>query len=134
MENTQTMEETQQTCPEAGSFCWNELLARDSNAAAQFYSRLFGWTAVPFPGETPYTLFKADDRQVAGLMTCPDEQIGPRWLSYVLVEDVDASAKKAGDLGAAILMEPTDIPSVGRIAVFQDPQGAPLGIFQPAEK
>jgi predicted enzyme related to lactoylglutathione lyase len=66
-------------------------------------------------------------------MARPSPQAPPHWLAYVMVESVDASAKKAGDLGAKILMPPTDIPTVGRIAVFQDPEGAPLGVFQPAK-
>jgi predicted enzyme related to lactoylglutathione lyase len=39
----------------------------------------------------------------------------------------------ATELGAKILMPAMDIPTVGRIAIFQDPQGATLGIFQPAK-
>ena len=55
------------------------------------------------------------------------------WLAYVKVENVDATAHKATDLGAKIFMPAIDIPTVGRIAIFQDPQGATLGIFQPAK-
>jgi predicted enzyme related to lactoylglutathione lyase len=50
-----------------------------------------------------------------------------------MVESVDASARKAAELGAKTLMPPMDIPTVGRIAVIQDPEGAPLGMFQPAK-
>jgi predicted enzyme related to lactoylglutathione lyase len=31
-------------------------------------------------------------------------------------------------------MPPLDIPDVGKIAVFLDPQGAALGIIQPIDK
>lgn len=123
--------ETQQTCPEAGTFCWNELMTSDTNAAAKFYTGLFGWKAEPFPGDIPYTLFNLNGRQVAGLMARPDEQMEPRWLNYITVENTDEVAAKAKRLGATILLEPKDIPNVGRIAVIQDPQGAPFGIFQP---
>jgi uncharacterized protein len=134
MESNLATAESQQTCPEPGAFCWNELLASDTDAAARFYSRLFGWKTEAFPGGMPYTLFKVDGRQVAGLMARPDQQMPPQWIAYVRVEDVDASAKKARELGAKVCLEPKDIPMVGRIAVIQDPQGAPVGIFQPAEK
>ena len=53
------------------------------------------------------------------------------WLPYVIVKDVDASLKKAKKMGAEICMEPFDIPTVGRIAVFTDPQGAAIGIIAP---
>ena len=71
---------------------------------------------------------------LAGLMGRPDQQVQPQWLAYVRVGDVDATARKAKELGATICLEPKDIPSVGRIAVIQDPQGAALGFFKPAEQ
>jgi uncharacterized protein len=46
------------------------------------------------------------------------------WMCYVTVNDVDAVAKNAQELGGKILMGPQDIPTVGRFCVIQDPQGA----------
>ena len=126
---------SQQACPESGEFCWNELLASDTGVAAKFYTQLFGWKTEAFTGGgVPYTLLKQDGKQVGGLMARPNEQAPPQWLPYVAVESVDTSVKKAGDLGAKVLMPPMDIPTVGRIAVFLDPQGAALGVFQPVKK
>jgi hypothetical protein len=48
----------------------------------------------------------------------------PVWGTYVTVDDVDQTAKTAEKLGGKILMPPTDIPTVGRFCVIQDPQGA----------
>jgi len=42
----------------------------------------------------------------------------------------NASAAKAGELGAKTFVPPTDIPDVGRFAVFADPTGAALAIIQ----
>lgn len=56
------------------------------------------------------------------------------WLGYVLVADCDASAKRAEELGGKICLPPKDIPTVGRIAIFTDPQGAVLGLFQPVQR
>jgi predicted enzyme related to lactoylglutathione lyase len=53
------------------------------------------------------------------------------WLTYVGVEDVDASAKKATELGGKILMPPTTVPDMLRFAVATDPQGATFGMLQP---
>jgi predicted enzyme related to lactoylglutathione lyase len=126
--------EGQGNCPQTGSFCWNELLASDTAGAAKFYGQLFGWQAVEFPGPMKYSLLKQDGRDIGGLMQRPMENVPPHWLAYVKVENVDASFKKATTLGAKTLMPPMDIPDIGRIAVFQDPQGAALGIFQPAKE
>ena len=128
--NTATAEE-QQSCMKPGAFCWNEMIGRNTEASAKFYSGLFGWKSEPFHGDVPYTIFKSNGQPVAGLMACPDSQMAPQWLAYVMVEDVDASVKKAANLGAKIMLEPKDIPTVGRIAVIQDPQGAEIGVFRP---
>jgi predicted enzyme related to lactoylglutathione lyase len=48
------------------------------------------------------------------------------WGIYVTVEDVDATAKLAGQMGAKVIVPPMDIPNVGRFCTFQDPQGAYL--------
>jgi predicted enzyme related to lactoylglutathione lyase len=122
----------EQACAETGTFCWNELLAINPSNAGKFYTQLFGWKTESMPGGKDYTLFKQGGQMVGGLMARCNEQAPPHWLAYVRVENVDACSKKAGELGAKVLMAPTDIPTVGRIAVFQDPEGAPLGIFQPA--
>ena len=52
------------------------------------------------------------------------------WLAYIGSPDVDATAKQAERAGAKVLMPPTDIPTVGRFAIVQDPQGAVFGILQ----
>ncbi len=66
------------------------------------------------------------------MMRCPQPGLPTHWLAYVTVEAVDAAAGSAKKLGAKIVVEPRDIPEVGRIAVFVDPQGAALGLFKPA--
>jgi len=78
-----------------------------------------------------YTMAQKGDERAAGMMAMPKEAEGapPHWGSYVTVEDVDASAKKAKDLGATIIVPPTDIPGVGRFCLFQDPQGATLSMI-----
>jgi hypothetical protein len=48
----------------------------------------------------------------------------PMWGAYVTVDDVDLTARTAEQLGARLLVPPTDIPNVGRFCVIQDPQGA----------
>lgn len=117
-------------CPNPGEFSWNELVTQDVKGSKEFYSSLFGWKAEAFKGE--YTLFKKGDTMAGGMMQCPQKGLPTHWLAYVTVEDVDTTATSAKKLGAKIVVEPMDIPEVGRIAVFVDPQGAALGVFKPA--
>jgi predicted enzyme related to lactoylglutathione lyase len=64
-------------------------------------------------------------------MTLPDASMQPRWQPYVAVADPDATTAKAKELGATALVEPMDVPKVGRIGVLRDPQGATFGIIKP---
>ena len=57
------------------------------------------------------------------------EGVPPHWGTYVTVEDVDATVKKAEELGAQVLMGPQDI-EVGRIATIRDPQGAAINVIK----
>ena len=118
-------------CPKAGEFAWNELVTQDVDASKKFYSGLFGWKPEAFGGPADYTLFKQGEAMVGGLMKCPQQGLPTHWLAYVTVDDVDATANKAKSLGANVVVEPMDIPTVGRIAVLVDPQGASIGLFKP---
>jgi hypothetical protein len=73
-----------------------------------------------------YTVVKAGATEVGGIMPMPPQASGtpPHWGTYVTVQDVDATARRAEALGAKICIPPTDIPNVGRFCTFQDPQGA----------
>jgi len=52
------------------------------------------------------------------------------WLSYVSVDDVDASAARARELGAQLLAEPFDVMEHGRMSLVQDPTGALFALWQ----
>jgi predicted enzyme related to lactoylglutathione lyase len=122
---------TEITKYEAGMFCWIELATSDWNAARDYYTSLFGWTANPMPmgpDQPPYVMLEKNGKQVGALYE--NKKIPPNWLSYVNVESVDDTAKTAKDLGANLLQEPFDVMDVGRMAVMQDGQGARLAVWQ----
>lgn len=122
--------------PGAGVFVWHELASLDVEASKRFYSGLFGWTTheMPVSGGETYTLFHRGGADIAGCMASQGHGRAspPMWLLYVAVEDVDASASKARSLGAQFVVEPTDIPGIGRFSVLMDPKGASFGLFKPA--
>jgi uncharacterized protein len=114
-----------------GTFCWADLGAADTGAAAAFYGALFGWGHEPVL-DGGYAMFRLDGHNVAGLYQPPEDQRPPGWLSYPSVQDADATAARARELGGTVLLEPHDV-GVGRGAFLQDPQGAVLGIWQPGD-
>jgi len=115
-----------------GAFSWAELATTDVEGAKKFYTSLLGWTTELAPVEgMSYTLAKAGDERVAGIMStkCQGGEISPQWAVYITVDDVDATASKAVELGGKILMPPTDIPNVGRFAALADPQGVMFSVI-----
>jgi hypothetical protein len=118
----------------AGTFSWFECGTKDAAKAKPFYTQLFGWNAVDMPmpgGGGTYTILKAGNEDVAGLyqMSGPHfEGVPSHWLTYVAVDDVDATAKRVVTLGGKLMAEPMDIPNVGRMAVLQDPTSAVIAI------
>jgi predicted enzyme related to lactoylglutathione lyase len=122
----------------AGAFCWDELLTTDPARAGAFYTAIFGWTPIEVDmGELgTYTLFRrggAEGRDAAGMLRMPPEAGGPpAWLSYVLVDDVDVSARRVQELGGRLYVEPRDIPGIGRFSVAADPTGAAFALYRKA--
>ena len=120
-----------------GDFSWCELLTRDVDASKKFYKELLGWTMKDAPMEnSAYTILKANGRPVGGIMKMPP-QVPPEapnhWGIYVTVDDVDAVAQKAKELGAKILVPPMASPDA-RFCIFEDPQGAVLSIIHYSKK
>ena len=116
---------------EPGTFCWTDLGTMDAAGAKAFYTQLFGWDAqdVPAGNGRTYTLARLGGNQVAGLFE-DEQRPHPSWLSYVSVDDVDATASSALELGAETMQEPFDVMTIGRMAVLRDPTGAVFAIWQ----
>ncbi len=113
-----------------GKISWAELTTSDVAAAVAYYTGLFGWTTQPFGEE--YTMFVHDGRPFAGVLKSPAPEVPTHWKSYVIVADIDASIAQSTSLGGKLCWGPEEIPTVGRIAIVQDPQGAVIGLHQPA--
>lgn len=125
-------DENQKEDTTPGTLPWTELITPNKDASVSFYSQLFGWTTedMELPDGCVYTMFKVGDRPVAGCCVPPAEsEAPPMWLSYVNVEDIDASVNKAKSLGATICKERVDLP-MGSFAVISDPQGATFAFWQ----
>ena len=118
--------------PLVGKFVWYDLITDDAAVARQFYGGLFGWSfeKTKGPGGDEYFLALDDGVYVAGIVTRPDPADGTefsRWLPYVSVADVDASADRTRSGGGRVAVAPLDV-RLGRVAAIVDPEGAALGI------
>ncbi len=120
-----------------GTVCWADLSTPDAAAASRFYSSLFGWQLTMGEHDpSGYLHIKNGADFIGGIPASAhrDPQEPPHWLIYFLASDCTAAAAKAKELGAQLLLEPMDMPNVGRMAVVKDPQGAVFALFQPQAK
>ncbi|HSA55446.1 MAG TPA: VOC family protein [Gemmatimonadaceae bacterium] len=115
-----------------GQFVWYELTTPDPAAAQQFYPAITGWGTQAFDAD--YTMWTSRGVPYAGIFRLGPEQqeqgVPPNWMPYIESSDVDETARLARSLGGAVVVEPGEIPDVGRFAVLRDPQGATFGIYR----
>ncbi len=120
---------------EHGAYCWNELHTRDYAAAQAFYSAVFGWTFEEIGDGVSMTYSTFTNAGAgAGVGGMADDSgmpgEGAYWLTWFQVDDVDASATQAADLGSAVMMGPDTTP-FGRMSVVAGPQGEVFGLIDP---
>ncbi len=116
----------------SGEPCWIELFTPDTDAAAAFYGRLFGWTATePDEQYGGYRMFEREGRPVAGLMRKDASMPGPStWSVYLATDDTAATVTKAREAGAQVVVEPMQVGDLGHMAMLVDPSGAAVGAWQ----
>lgn len=129
---------------EPGTMVWNELVTNDIEGSREFYGKALGWqtSSMDFPGGV-YTIWHppgvepatgtGDGNGVGGMISNDNwpEGTPPFWLVYFAVEDVDATAARAAELGGAVAIPAFDVPGVGRIAGITDPQGSIFCVMVP---
>jgi predicted enzyme related to lactoylglutathione lyase len=133
---------------EPGTLNFNGLNTRHADAAKSFYGRVFGWETLDLGAAMGWTLAGYGDflqqsdpelRErvaaagvpmrfadvVATLNPIADDQPDPPayWSVTFSVDDADATAERAVELGGRVIVQPFDLPFV-RMTVIADPQGA----------
>jgi hypothetical protein len=116
----------------AGTLCWVDHATKDLEVSNSFYGTLFGWEAEDQGEEMGhYTLLRKGEKTVAGNMKVMMEGQPSAWVSYVSVDDADTTVDRAKKAGGMVFVEPMDVADIGRMAVFADPTGAAIGVWQP---
>jgi len=133
---------------EPGSFTFNDLETRDREGAKAFYGAVFGWEILDLGGRFAWALPGYGDfleqrnpglRQSMADMGAPERfedvvasatpipgdqpEVPARWGVTFAVDDADAIAARAAELGGRVMVPPFDAPWV-RMTVISDPQGA----------
>lgn len=125
---------------EHGAMQWCELMTPDPETAAAFYRTLLRVKTDPMemPDGSVNSIVRTEDGPVMGISALgglSNELIeklgGPTWIVYFNVDDVDAAVERAVQTGAELPDPPWDVPGIGRMAWFYDPQGALVALTRP---
>jgi len=111
---------------------WIDLGSPDLEAAKAFYGGLFGWDTPAGPPEAGgYSVCELGGKTVAGLGPKMNPDFPTVWMTYVNVDDAQATTAKVSANGGTVFVPPMQVMDVGHMAIFADPAGAVLGLWQP---
>ena len=106
-----------------------DLTTDDPAAAREFYGKIFDWKFNDSP-QMNWTGIDVGDGVGGGMGGKQMPEQPTAWTAYVEVDDVNETIAKARDAGATIVMPYMEIPGMGALGVFVDPQGATIGIWK----
>lgn len=120
---------------EPGTPVWNEVLTPDVASAVAFYGEVLGMgsEAMEMGDGASYTsLTNVAGRAIGGAMPPMMEGIPPHWNLYFNVTDADATGARAVDLGGKVVAPNFDVPGIGRMGFYSDPQGGMFALMENA--
>jgi predicted enzyme related to lactoylglutathione lyase len=78
----------------------------------------------------PFRVLQVEGRGIGGVRSHIDAMgRQPHWSTVFAVADADETVAQARQLGAAVVLEPLDLPAIGRVAVLTDPVGAAFQVM-----
>lgn len=116
-----------------GTVVWGDLQTPVLDGARAFYGDLFGWSFVG--GDDTNTGFPTtavrDGKKIAGMAKLgPDSPFPPTWIVYLATNDVEVTASAVAAEGGKVVVPPTAVSDLGKMAYFDDPTGAAFGVWQ----
>jgi predicted enzyme related to lactoylglutathione lyase len=114
-----------------GRIAWFDITTTDLPRSKEFYGKLFDWQFTPVKGTDQAAEIVASGAAV-GTLRVADGKISPfNGIVYVQVTDIQASCRKAKELGGTVVPGfPFNLPDgTGAIALVVDPSGHPIGLY-----
>ena len=111
-----------------------EFWSEDPEALASFYRSAFDWE-VDFSPELDYHMVDTGgEGGINGGFMTPKEGPWPGNMAlYLHVEDLAPYRDRIREAGGEIIVAEQEVPGVGELCLFADPDGRVLGLWKPAE-
>ncbi|HUQ24253.1 MAG TPA: VOC family protein [Burkholderiales bacterium] len=113
-----------------------EMMSKDPAGVSDFYAKVFGWKVTHHP-EVNYRVFETGNKMgIGGGILQPDRE-GP-WpgnqIFYIAVDDLAPMRRKIVAAGGTIHVEEQEVPGMGWLSLFTDPEGRMNGLWKPKQK
>jgi predicted enzyme related to lactoylglutathione lyase len=111
---------------------WVDLASSDAAKSRDFYSKVFGWQieVTDDPQYGGYGLAKVNGKDVAGIGPKMSPDAPDAWTLYIGSADAEETARKVEAAGGKVVAPPFAVGDQGRMAVFQDPAGAFISVWE----
>lgn len=103
--------------------------ADDLDRARAFYQSVFDWRFEPW-GPPDFFRIHTGDEEAPGIEGALERRQTPltgegfrSFVCTIAVPDLDDTLSRLREAGAEVLVEPVEIPTVGRMVQFRDPAG-----------
>jgi hypothetical protein len=116
-----------------GDFTHIEVPADDPARARRFYAEIFGWTfADDIPGFEGYHLFTtpAGQEGMGGAIGKRGEMAPDRVRTYIDVKSIEDTLARITEQGGTLVEGKTEVSGMGWFAVFSDPEGNEMAIWE----
>jgi predicted enzyme related to lactoylglutathione lyase len=101
----------------------------DMERASAFYSDLFGWQIAEVPGYEGYPMWQAPNK-ISGGGLAPRGEGFTQPRSYVEVDSIEETLAKVSEQGGTVVMEKSPISETSWWAIFTDPDGNTVGLYE----
>ena len=113
-----------------GRIAWFDITTTNLPQSKDFYGKLFDWQFTAVQGTDQAAEIVAGGTPIGTIRVAEGQISAFNGVVYVQVTDIQASCKKAKELGGTIPPGfPFNVPGVGAIAVIVDPAGHPIGLY-----
>lgn len=118
--------------PPVNEWLWAECWSTSPEQAAAFYKAVGGYKIRAVHEDSDHVSLHLLSQGFgrAGIVRIPDPQIKPGWLYYIRVADLARTLERVRSLGGRVLLAPEKAAGTARIAIIEDPTGAPLGLAE----
>jgi uncharacterized protein len=109
-----------------------ELMSKDPAKVSDFYQKIFDWKIQHFPELNYRVVETGGEGGINGGILKPERE--EPWLGnmtlYIDVDDLAAYRKRIVEVGGKIHVEEQEVPGMGALCLFTDPEGRMMGLWK----